>query len=221
MLHVGRMVRVSLPDLQSHSFMVCTFLRPNEAAGLLIAKVYDEKTSLSTEIKNMRSMLFIAAATGFVVSVIVHLASFTEFPVLKVFPAVFSLHIGIFVIAVVGALTLKEFSTLLANIPQNVVCPLSCLFAYAVINFFVTLNANQMGVPDICGGQPVLEAHGQVITTLSGPEYDRHQNILVRGFSGHWMLFYFALSAGLLPLSVRRVPKPTNERLVGQRLGGS
>lgn len=167
----------------------------------------------------MKKVLFVAAATGFVVSVLVHLASFTPLPLLKVFPSVFCLHTGIFPIAVTVALTQKDFSTSLWNLKRELAVPLVCLFAYAAINFFLTISANQMGVPGEVAGQPVLESHGRIIAHLTATEYESHRNILVRGFSGHWMLFYFVLAAALWP--VNSTGNDCKKEVLVQKIGGA
>jgi hypothetical protein len=147
----------------------------------------------------MKTYLFIAAVTGFVTSVIVHLLTFTDISVMKVFPGVFVLHIGIFGIMLVSAFALKNQTSNLNNLPRKLTVTLMCLFAYAGFNFFASMHLNEMGVPGTVAGKPVLEAHGRVIRFLTATESAHHENYLVRGFSGHWMLFYFLIAAGLRP----------------------
>ena len=147
----------------------------------------------------MKTYLFYAAATGFVASFTVHLMTFTDMIVLQLFPGVFVLHIGIFAVALMAALTLKDFRSGRPNLPRKFIVPLVCLFVYAGFNFFSSVNLNESGVPGTVDGKPVLQAHGRVIRVLTAKESARHENYLVRGFSGHWMLFYFLLAATFCP----------------------
>jgi hypothetical protein len=53
------------------------------------------------------------------------------------------------------------------------------------------------GSPDIIDGKYVLENHGTLIRELSEVEYFKLRANEIRGFSGHWMVFY-SLSMGIL-----------------------
>jgi len=48
------------------------------------------------------------------------------------------------------------------------------------------------GVPDIWQGIHVLHDHGRLIREITLPEYIHYTFNEVRGFSGHWLIFYFA-----------------------------
>ena len=63
-------------------------------------------------------------------------------------------------------------------------------FAYALINFALFFFLSKGGVPDVRDGKYVLHNHGQVIRELSEDEYELQKAYVVRGFSGHWMVFY-------------------------------
>jgi hypothetical protein len=69
--------------------------------------------------------------------------------------------------------------------------------AYAVLNFIIFIFLVGGGGPREKDGKYVLANHGQVIRELTEEEFHRYQAYVVRGFSGHWMLFS---SASLLVL---------------------
>ena len=47
------------------------------------------------------------------------------------------------------------------------------------------------GSPSIQDGKFVLQSHGRLIRALTEPEYTAFKANEIRGFSGHWMVFYF------------------------------
>jgi hypothetical protein len=63
-------------------------------------------------------------------------------------------------------------------------------FAYAIINFALFFFLSRGGTPDVRDGKYVLHNHGTVIRELSEDEYELQNAYILRGFSGHWMIFY-------------------------------
>ena len=61
--------------------------------------------------------------------------------------------------------------------------------AYAVINFIAFTVFSEGGVPQKKNGKFMLHSHGRLIREMTEAEYHKHQAYVVRGFSGHWMLF--------------------------------
>jgi hypothetical protein len=62
-------------------------------------------------------------------------------------------------------------------------------------SFVVSLVHTSGGSPSEQNGLFVMESHGRITRVLTAEEYHRQRAYLVRGFSGHWMLFYlFSLS---------------------------
>ena len=136
----------------------------------------------------MDSVLFlfiILSAIGLVLSIVAHLASLVGLPI----PGgkfVWSLHIGIFVVwfpAIIvahrasrGRPQRKLWTNVLSGLPSWVRYAVYTLFAYAMLNFLLFL--------DTTGSAPQ-------------PEGDAPPAV-IRGFSGHWMLFYGAAFAILL-----------------------
>lgn len=136
----------------------------------------------------MDSVLFlfiILSAIGLVLSIVAHLASLVGLPI----PGgkfVWSLHIGIFVVwfpAVIVAYLINQgrpyrelWKNVLSGLPRWMRYAVYGLFAYAMLNFLWFFD------PTGSAPQPEGDAPPAVI----------------RGFSGHWMLFYGAAFAILL-----------------------
>lgn len=57
--------------------------------------------------------------------------------------------------------------------------------------------SSQPGSPEIQDGQYILQNHGKLIRTITEQEYHHYKANEVRGFSGHWLIFY-GFSAALL-----------------------
>jgi hypothetical protein len=118
----------------------------------------------------------VLAAAGFLLSMCAHLASLFGTP-LPGGNAVFGLHIGIFVVwlpAVLVAARTSRFAerkdfwkTALSGCPLWMRRGLYVLFAYAIVNFVLLMAVGMHG--DKSAVAPIAR---------------------VRGFSGHWMVFY-------------------------------
>jgi hypothetical protein len=108
--------------------------------------------------------------------------------------------LGIFVLFIPivfaqGLTPKKDLSVkLFAGAPRWARYLTKAFFAYAVINFALFFVLSEGGVPEERDGKYVLHNHGNVIRELSEEEYERQNAYVLRGFSGHWMVFY------LLPL---------------------
>lgn len=134
--------------------------------------------------------LLALAAMGFLCSVLVHIAALVGF-VPPGGNAVFALHVGIFVVwfPVVflamrisqGQRGFKSWVPLLSGCPVWFRGLLLALFAYTFLNFFLAFNG-EVG-------------HQQQSDALAPAT--------LRGFSGHWMLFY-AAGFGVLLTAYRR-----------------
>jgi len=134
--------------------------------------------------------------TGFFSSLFVHLSTFFGIDLSKHVPWVWVLHLGIFVVFipmvfVQGLESRKDFwNKIFAAIPRWGRYTIKAFFAYAVINFAMFFFLSKGGVPDVRDGKYVLHNHGQVIRELSEDEYEWQKAYVLRGFSGHWMVFY-------------------------------
>jgi|ERR1017187_376651 hypothetical protein len=131
-------------------------------------------------------ILAIIAATGFVASVACHLMGW-----LHIDPpwgqSVFLLHIGIFVVWIPLVISANRtmpkpgrgnLEHLFAVLPRWVRIAIGVLFAYALLNFVYFIYCTQ--------------------------QYPRHKVpflVELRGFSGHWMMFYGVASVGFVALT--------------------
>jgi len=144
----------------------------------------------------MRRAFSIFAFTGFFISLIVHLTTFFGIDPAKHVPWVWVLHLGIFIVFipmlfVQGLKRKKDFwPKFLASMPRLAQYTIKAFFVYAAINFALFFFLSKGGVPDVRDGKYVLHSHGNVIRELSEEEYEWQKAYVVRGFSGHWMIFY-------------------------------
>ncbi len=147
----------------------------------------------------MRKNLWWLALLGFVVSVLVHGCAVVGVDVASAVPAVFVLHILMFVVFIPFVLAFnKRFgrrarvSDLTSLLPQWVAVTIFVLFAYVLLNFFLFMVATEGGSPVLKeSGEYVLQARGKLLRVLTAQEYHAFKANEVRGFSGHWLLFYF------------------------------
>lgn len=145
----------------------------------------------------MRRALSIFAFIGFCLSLFVHLITFVGIDPAKHVPFVWVLHIGMFVgfvpmVFAQGFPPKNDFwKKLMSNLPRWQRYMVKGLFAYAAINFVLFLYLSQGGgVAEEKEGKYVLRNHGTVIRELSADEFEQQNAYIVRGFSGHWMVFY-------------------------------
>lgn len=145
--------------------------------------------------------LSIIATGGFIFSLIAHLTTFLGINPQAVFPPIWLLHIGIFVVWIPTVFLLRKtfkktgrgrfWKTAFSNAPRWMQALCLFFFIYAFFNFFITVFVlAQGGVPSIVNGKKVLQSHGEVIKELTDKDFLRYQAYTFRAFSGHWMFFY-------------------------------
>ena len=133
---------------------------------------------------------------GFFASLLVHLTTFLGLNLAKYVPWVWGLHLGCFVatiplLFVQGFKRKKDFwHKLFAPMPRWAQYIIRGFFIYALINFALFFFLSHGGTPEVRDGKYVLHSHGQVIRELSEEEYEHQNAYVLRGFSGHWMIFY-------------------------------
>jgi hypothetical protein len=167
-----------------------------------------------------KKMLFWTAVTGWGLSVTVHLLSWADVDVKSWFPAVWLLHIGIFVVWIPAILQLRKnpafqlqrqsglmqrlnpiesFKAMFIGTPKWLTIIAIVGFYYAVANFMIFMVLIHNGSPAIQDGQFVLQNHGQVLSAISEKEFHHFEAVETRGFSGHWIAFYGLAMAILYP----------------------
>jgi len=146
----------------------------------------------------MRHVWGCIALTGFVLAAAVHLLSLAGVDLAEQVPSVWGLHFGLFVVFIPFVFASRKtlgnrpsLADLRTLVPGWVFFVGAALFIYAVVNFVLFAAGSQGGSPSIREGKYVLLDHGHVIKELSHADYAAAQANLLRGFSGHWLLFYY------------------------------
>jgi hypothetical protein len=149
----------------------------------------------------LRQYFSLLAFVGFAVSLIIHLLTFLGLNLNERVPWIWILHLGIFIVFVpmlIAPLNWERkhwWRNFLAPMPKWVHYIAYGFFAYGIINFLIFISLSMEGSPDIRDGKYVLRSDGRVedqrvIREISKEEYDLRNDRIVRGFSGHWMIFY-------------------------------
>jgi hypothetical protein len=154
---------------------------------------------------------FILAIIGFLASVLVHASTFLDRPPLGM-NQTWPLHVGIFLVFIPSVLaqrrtggnphpqSLREQFPLAPRWMQAI---LGLCFAYAIVNFAIFMimsfgNAARASKAEPRDGRYVVTRSGVVVEEFTETQYRRAQGRIVRGFSGHWMIFYWASAVGTL-----------------------
>jgi hypothetical protein len=134
----------------------------------------------------LRAFFLTFTLFGLGASVLVHSLTFIGISAAEYVPWVWVLHLGIF-IAIIPLVGKRD---LLAGVPPWASTAVAIVSVYAIVNFFLFILLVRGGGPEIVNGKYVLASHGSVIRELSEREYHWQQAYVLRGFSGHWMMFY-------------------------------
>ena len=153
----------------------------------------------------MTHLLALVALIGFLLSLAVHVAALFGIDVAAKIPLVWALHVGIFVVFIPFIILSPKvlgskpaFADVRQLFPGWVMALGVVIFAYVILNFLLFILATQGGSPSIRDGKFVLQDHGRLIRELTASEYTSFKANEVRGFSGHWLAFYFILFAYFL-----------------------
>ncbi|MFB2917721.1 MULTISPECIES: hypothetical protein [Aerosakkonema] len=139
---------------------------------------------------------------GFALSLFAHLLTFWEIDIIERFPAIWLLHLGAFIFYIPIIILDRKFRQS-QNMPDILSIPMPNwlrlaiygFFYYAIINFILFFFLSSGGAPDEHNGKYFLKNHGQVIRELTLQEYRQQKAYIIRGFSGHSMLFYLIPAA--------------------------
>ena len=162
-------------------------------------------------------ILGIVALAGFMMSALVHVAALAGVAVFERVPTVWLLHVGIFAVFIPFVTSSRRelqsntgLDQMLAIVPSWVALIGGALFAYAFINFLVFMSRTQGGNPSLENGKFVLLNHGHLIRELTPAEYTAYRANEARGFSGHWLVFYFVPFAYFMfGKKPNHLPQPT------------
>ena len=142
----------------------------------------------------LKRVFGIAAAICFLLALAVHLAAWGGDSLVERWPALWGLHAAIFVLALpMAADSIFRRGDEAKGWPSRFSLAgiaLGALFGYAVINFALAFGALRDGTVALRDGRYVLEDHGRFIRDATRVEFERHQAVSTRLFSGHWMAFY-------------------------------
>jgi hypothetical protein len=146
---------------------------------------------------SMHLLLGILSAMGFTLALVVHALTFAHIDVSEKYPLVWVLHVGLFVVFVPLVFSARkvsgsnpeyrDFRSLFSGWGNALI---TVVFIYAIVNFVVFMFLSQGGVPAIRDGQFILHSHGKLVRILTEQEYHDQRAYVLRGFSGHWLVFY-------------------------------
>jgi hypothetical protein len=146
----------------------------------------------------MNRFLGFAALMGFVLAAVAHVFALAGVNVAEHVPFVWLLHVGIFVVFIPFVFSSRKIlgkqpslADMRALVPARVYVVGLAIVIYAIVNFVLFAAATEGGNPAIEAGRYVLQIHGRLVRELSFAEYEALRANELRGFSGHWLFFYF------------------------------
>jgi hypothetical protein len=120
-------------------------------------------------------------------------------------PSVWLLHLGVFVVFFPFVLLIRNEPAgnrslfgLAKGLPSWVAVLGGAVFVYAIANFALFIAHTGGGSPVYEHGQYLLMEHGKLIREITSTEFAAFKANELRGFSGHWLVFYFVPSAYFL-----------------------
>lgn len=120
------------------------------------------------------------------------------------FPFIWVLHLGVFAVFIPFVFFSRKdlpgrraLLTLAEGVPRWVAVLGGVLLPYVLMNFLFVLHIGG-GNPVEQEGKFLLMSHGKLVRELTASEYIILQTNQLRGFSGHWLVFYFAPAAYFL-----------------------
>jgi hypothetical protein len=173
----------------------------------------------------------IAALAGFILSVIIHVSAVLQInAALVLSPFVWILHLGIFIVFIPFVISCYQtavkisaaagrpamtgagrayfpLSAIRAVFPAWTLVIGGLLYVYIMVNFAIFTSSTGGGSPIFEGGKYLLQSHGTLIREITEAEYNGFLMNQVRGFSGHWLAFYFVPFAYFL-FRKKSVPAP-------------
>lgn len=184
-------------------------------------------------------VLAVISGLIFVTSLAVHIATFAPHP--KVYmESTWFIHLAIFVpfgcmVVVLSARQREEskginkslterigeryaeafgaIGRVVRMMPTHVLMLGIVLLIYVPINFLLFINHTWKGSPIEDRGRYYLSDHVTYVRELTRAEYDKYQAYVVRGFSGHWMVFSFLPLVYFLFVHDKVVTRPSSDVL--------
>lgn len=137
------------------------------------------------------------ASVGFLASLFVHVPTFWGVSIPDLFPAVWLLHAGVFIVfaplVFVLAAARKEgrLRSVFASFPPWVIALAFLLQIYTVVVAFGAFAVSQ-GIAEERPSGYALINHGELVRELTYEEYRHARALESRGFSSGWLMFYGA-----------------------------
>lgn len=146
-----------------------------------------------------RKIIGTIAAVGFIISLSVHLLTYAHVDILEIGGYVWALHIGVLLLWIFLGRDLNKSSESELTLAerffthQPVWGPLIAviLIIYTGLNFALWFHNMKGGSPEIVNGKFLLVLKSGGTIGLTESEYHVFRAYVVRGFSGHWLFFYF------------------------------
>ncbi len=146
----------------------------------------------------MRALMLLVAGGGLAASAVVHLLTFVPGSSLAMGKVAF-LHVLVFIPFIAMVVQARRHQAtgrmprgVLGQVPAPVRAAAGAVFVYAILNFGLFIREMSRGSPMARDGRYYRADHGRIVGEIPEAEYRRLQAIEVRGFSGHWLVFYGA-----------------------------
>jgi len=145
----------------------------------------------------MNSVFAGLALGGFLLALASHIAALWGVDVQSQVSAVWLLHLGVFIVFIPMVFQLRSSDlksdrfAVFRGLPGWAGAATALLMAYVFLNFFLAFPGATDGSPAVQNGAFVLQQKGRLVREISEAEYHARQATILRGFSGHWLLFYF------------------------------
>ena len=146
------------------------------------------------KIPNWKKALGILSISGFILALLVHLLTFFGIEASDYVRGVWLLHLGIFAVGIPIIIIQKSEKNYreMFHDHSKWVQALTVIFTvYTLANFIFFIYWSSEGSPVVENGHYFLQNHGKFIRTITENEYYWERAYILRGFSGHWMMFYF------------------------------
>jgi hypothetical protein len=175
-----------------------------------------------TPLRRIADFLFGSIALiGLLLSLAVHLSALLHWGPPPQMASYEFLHLGIFVVFVPMIFLMRRepgggrvgWTQLKAMFPGWMLVLLVAVMVYAALNFALFIMGTEGGSAMLRDGRYVLSEHGRVIREITREEYLGFEANVVRGFSGHWLVFYFVAAAYYL------LRRPQGGAMLGRRAG--
>ncbi len=154
----------------------------------------------------MKKIFFFIALFGALSAITVHISAMLGIDVADKSPFIWLLHVLIFMVWIPTIFSLKKeqeqnkeanaFTLLTKNKPKWLIGLIIAIAVYTGFNFMFSMS-NTEGTSKEENGIYSLHNRGKHIRNITEEEYHLHEANVLRGFSGHWILFYTVATIAL------------------------